>query len=283
MRNIKLLTAFIFVMCSFFSYSQQPSCINPEIPLPENEKSPDSQWKGKRVAFLGDSMTDKKSKNTSCLYWQYLADLLGIDPSVYGINGNQWDGIYKQATKLYSEKGNDVDAIVIFAGTNDYNHNIPLGTFYSETTQMENHNGQQVMLKHRTPIMNDTTFCGRINKVMSYLKSNFPTQQIIIMTPIHRGYAKFSETNVQPGEDFSNELGLYIGTYVNVLKEAAANWSVPVIDLYALSGLYPLSDAQTRYFHDADTDRLHPNTLGNYRLAKTIQYQMLTLSATFQR
>ncbi|HEY5593115.1 MAG TPA: SGNH/GDSL hydrolase family protein, partial [Paludibacter sp.] len=144
-----------------------------------------------------------------------------------------------------------------------------------------NFNGTEVTRKYRTPIMNDSTFCGRINKVMSYLKNTYPQQQIIIMTPIHRGFAKFSDKNVQPDENFSNVQGLYIDAYIAVLKQAASYWAVPLIDLYAESGLYPLAESQLQYFHNKDMDRLHPNALGDYRLAKTIQYQLLTLPSTF--
>ena len=134
-----------------------------------------------------------------------------------------------------------------------------------------------VTRKYRTLIEDNSTFCGRINKVMSFLKQNYPDQQIVIMTPIHRGFAKFSETNVQPEENFSNDLGLYIDDYVYELRTASSVWAVPLIDLYSLSGLHPVLDAHTKYFSDADTDRLHPNSAGNFRLAKTIQYQLLTL------
>jgi hypothetical protein len=116
---------------------------------------------------------------------------------------------------------------------------------------------------------------------MLYLKNNFPQQQIIIMTPIHRGYAKFNEKNVQPDENYSNAQGLYLDAYVDALKLAASYWAVPVIDLYATSGLYPMAESHLQYFHKKDTDRLHPNALGDYRLAKTIQYQLLALPSGF--
>jgi len=66
-----------------------------------------------------------------------------------------------------------------------------------------------------------------------------------------------------------------------VLKKAASYWAVPLIDLYSISGLFPLADAQAQYFHNKETDMLHPNAAGDYRLAKTIQYQLLTLPSTF--
>jgi hypothetical protein len=42
-----------------------------------------------------------------------------------------------------------------------------------------------------------------------------------------------------------------------------------------------LADAQSQYFNNKDTDRLHPNSVGDYRLAKTIQYQLLTFPSGF--
>lgn len=246
------------------------------------ENAKDSQWNGKKVAFLGDSMTQKwKSAPDRMIYWEYMAEMMGIKPYVYGISGHQWNGIYRQALKLKEEHGSDVDAILIFAGTNDYNHNIPMGNFYSETAKQTNFNGTVVTRKYRTLPENDSTFCGRINKVMAFLKKNYPDQQIIIMTPIHRGFAKFNEKNVQPEENFSNDLGLYINDYVNTLKEAASVWAVPLIDLYSISGLYPVEDSNVKFFMNKETDRLHPSSLGNYRLAKTIQYQLLSYPSTF--
>jgi len=265
----------------FSAYAQQAETVTPKISVTASEKTQNSQWQSKRVAYLGDSMTDKRRVGTICIYWEYLSELLGVVPSVYGISGNQWDGIYKQALKLHDEKGTDIDAILIFAGTNDYSHGTPIGEFFTETTRQTNYNGNMVMRKYRIPVMNDTTFCGRINKVMSYLKNNYPQQQIVIMTPIHRGFAHFSDKNVQPDENYANAQGLYIDSYIDILKQAASYWAVPLIDLYTTSGLYPLADAQSQYFNNKETDRLHPNALGDYRLAKTIQYQLLALPATF--
>jgi len=116
---------------------------------------------------------------------------------------------------------------------------------------------------------------------MSFLKTHYGNKQIVIMTPIHRAFATFSQKNVQPDENYANDLGLYIDSYIEVLKQASDYWAVPLIDLHSISGLYPLNDSNVPYFHDSKTDRLHPNALGHYRLAKTIQYQLLALPSTF--
>lgn len=240
-------------------------------------------WKGKKVAFLGDSITDKIHVGTTKNYWQYLQEMLGLTPMVYGINGNQWNGILKQAQKLKTEVGEDVDAIIVFAGTNDYNASIPLGEWYTyayEETTVKG--GNKEVRKKRMADMNQHTFRGRINEAMDYLKRNFPTKQIILMTPIHRAQAVFSTNNIQPEEAFPNQLGLYIDEYVDTIKEAANVWAVPVIDLNSICGLYPMMDEHAQYFHKEDTDRLHPNALGHYRMALAIMYQLLTYPPTFQ-
>lgn len=242
-----------------------------------------SQWKGKRVAFLGDSITDKKHVGTTKNYWLYLAEMLRIEPLVYGINGNQWNGVLKQAQRLKAEIGNEVDAIIIFAGTNDYNAGVPLGEWYTfsyEETTIKG--GGKEVRKRRNTDLNSNTFRGRINEALSYLKQNFPDKQIILMTPIHRAQARFSNENIQPEEAFPNKLGLYVDEYVNVIKEAGNVWAVPVIDLNSISGLYPMFDTHAQYFHDEVTDRLHPNAKGHYRMAKAIMYQLLVYPADFE-
>ena len=239
-------------------------------------------WKGKRVAFLGDSITDAVHVGTTKCYWEYLAEWLDLIPQVYAKNGNQWDGVLRQAERLKAD-GTEVDAIIIFAGTNDYNAGIPLGEWYdyAQTETTVKGGGKEVRTR-RMPQTNGATFRGRINRVMDYLKTNFPEQQIIILTPIHRAAAQFSNQNIQPEEAFPNKLGLYVDAYVNAVKETAGVWAVPVIDLNSLSGLYPMNDAHARYFHDKDTDRLHPNAEGHRRMALTLMFQLLALPASFR-
>lgn len=274
-----LLIAVVFV--GIFSTNLNAQEFLPKIKINKQEKTLHSQWKGKRIAFLGDSMTDPRRVGTNSIYWEYLSELLGIVPVVYGQNGHQWDGIYNQAKKLNAEKGNDIDAVFIFAGTNDYNQGLPIGEFFSYSKRTTNSDGKETDLNYRTPLMNDSTFCGRINQVMSYLKETYPQQQIVLLTPIHRGYAKFGKGNVQPEENFANRAGLFIDDYVETIRKAGSVWSVPVIDLYAMSGLFPLSDSHLQYFAKKETDRLHPNASGHYRIAKTLQYQLLALPSGF--
>ncbi len=241
-----------------------------------------SQWSGKKVAFLGDSITDACHVGTERNYWQFLADDLEIEPLVYGVNGCSWLGIHLQTEALFREHPDDVDAICIFMGTNDYNGCVPVGEWWTYREEETNYNGKILPCKRRCPVPDDTTLRGAIQKNMKFLKEHFPLQQIILFTPLHRGFAVFDEANVQPEESYPNRLGKYLEEYIAVIREAGDIWSVPVIDLYRLSGLLPVCDAHARFFHDGQTDRLHPNAAGHRRIAQTLMYQMLALPATFR-
>lgn len=242
----------------------------------------ESQWKGKRVAFLGDSITDKKRIGTKKCYWEYLAESLGIEPIVYAINGNQWNGVLIQAATMKDDIRNDVDAIIVFAGTNDYNAGIPIGEWYTETEKDVEVSGPKTeKRKHRDFNYNSDTFTGRINNTMKFLKANYPTQQIILMTPIHRGYAKFNDKNIQPQETYANKQGLFINDYVDIIKQAGNVWAVPVIDMNSVSGLYPAEESHSIYVAKEKTDRLHPNAEGHRRMAKALEYQLMAFPASF--
>jgi lysophospholipase L1-like esterase len=238
-------------------------------------------WQGKRVAYLGDSITDPNIKASKVKYWGFLEQWLQITPYVYGVSGRQWNDIPRQTDKLKQEHGQDVDAIMIFMGTNDYNNGVPLGVWWDErVTQVEYGHGQtksMVTRRQRTPSMDPTTFRGRINIAMDSLKRTFPTKQIVLLTPIHRGYFGPNDKNVQPTEDFANKCGEFVDAYVENVKQAGNLWAVPVIDWNASCGLYPLLDEHKQFFANPATDQLHPNDKGHVRMARTLFYQLLTL------
>lgn len=241
-----------------------------------------NQWTGKKAAYLGDSITDAAHVGTTKNYWQFLEEHIGLKPLVYGLNGWQFSGIPEQAAKLRAEHGDDVDAIFVFMGTNDFNAGIPLGNWYEIRTEEVNSHGKMMPKPRRYYSKDPATFRGRINIGLAYLKEHFPRQQIILMTPIHRGFATFGGDNVQPEDSFPNDIGLYVEEYIRVLREAADIWSVPLIDLFRESGLLPSCDVYAPYFHLKDTDRLHPNAAGHERLAKVILYHLLAMPSSFR-
>ena len=242
-------------------------------------------WQGKRVAYFGDSITDPRNKASKKKYWSFLNEWLGITPYVYAVSGRQWNDIPRQAEKLKSEHGDDFDAIIIMIGTNDYNAGVPIGEWYTEKDDSVvagiHETKHLVVRKKQTLCMDKTTYCGCMNIAMSTLKRMFPTKQIVLLTPIHRGGFYANDKNWQPTEDYRNKCGEYLKAYVDAVKEAGYVWAVPVIDMNAASGLYPMLDEHAQYFNKRDTDRLHPNDEGHKRMASTLMYQLVTLPCVF--
>lgn len=248
----------------------------------DNEICLHHPWYGKRVGYIGDSITDPDCYGSNIKkYWDFLKDWLKITPYVYGVSGRQWNDVPRQVEKLKKEHGDEVDAILVFMGTNDFNHSIPMGEWYMEQKmQVVAAEGQQKKLEtrtHRTFCMTNDTFRGRINIGVNRLKELYPDKQIILLTPLHRSTANFGDKNVQPDENYQNKCGLYIDSYVQAVKEAGALWGVPVIDMNALTGLNPMVDSQLSYFYNPSFDRLHPSTKGQERMARTLMYQLLAL------
>ena len=238
-------------------------------------------WKGKRVAYFGDSITDPRNSGSKKKYWGFLQDWLGITPYVYGVSGRQWNDVKRQADLLHEEHGDSVDAILIFMGTNDYNTGIPIGEWFVEKEEQVmagiHETKHLVDRRHRYPVMSDSTYRGRINMALDYVKRMYPQKQIVLLTPIHRAEFYANEKNWQPREDYTNKCGEDIDAYVESVKEAGNLWAVPVIDLNALSGLYPLMDEMAQFFKNAENDRLHPNDEGHRRMALTLMGQLMVI------
>jgi len=275
MNNSKFAIFIYLLILPFFLYGQQVS-----------KKKTDGKnwiqhpWQGKRVGFIGDSLTDPNSYGDKIKkYWSFLQEWLDITPYVYGVSGRQWDNVPAQAQQLYDDHGKDVDAILVFMGTNDYNNGIPIGEWFSESVEqvMAAHGEPKKLVdrKKRTPIMDKNTYRGRINIGIEHLKKLFPDKQIVLLTPLHRSWADFGEKNVQPDESYQNRCGEYIDAYIQEVKEAGNIWGIPVIDLNAVAGMNPMVEEQVVYFYDSGYDRLHPNSKGQERIARSLFYQLI--------
>lgn len=232
-------------------------------------------WQDRKVAFIGDSITE--GVGTDKTYHAYLAEWLGITPLNYGVNGAQTNNMCLFARRLKDEHP-DVDAVFVFGGTNDFNSGVPMGAFFTEKYEPVDHDGVVALRRHRAYDLDENTFCGRLNRLFGGIKRNFPAAQVIAMTPIHRGYAIFGPDNVQPDELWANDQGLFIGDYVEAVRRAADLWSIPLIDLYRDSGLLPALDGYSPFFHDAQTDCLHPNARGHERIARTIRAALAAIA-----
>lgn len=136
----------------------------------------------------------------------------------------------------FSEMDDDASLIVVFGGTNDFGHgDAPIGT-----------------PADRDP----STFYGACHYLMSGLIAKYPEARIVIMTPLHRAT-----------EDNKNVNGVTLSFYVNIIKEVAAYYSLPVLDLWSVSGIQPRVDViKEKYCPDG----LHPNDAGHERMAAVV-------------
>ena len=206
------------------------------------------ELKNIKANFLGDSITEGCGTTDFATkpFHQLIAKKYGMEIARnYGIGGTRFA---KQSTpsdsarwdldfcSRFSEMDDDASLVVIFGGTNDFGHgDAPIGT-----------------PDDRTP----DTFYGACHYLMSGTINKFPEARIVIMTPLHR-----------ITEDNKNVNGVNLAYYVSIIKEVAAFYSLPVIDLWAISGIQPRVDViKEKYCPDG----LHPNDEGHERMAAVI-------------
>ncbi len=205
------------------------------------------ELKNLKINLLGDSITE--GVGTSSLDYRFgelLASRCGAVVRNYGISGTRiarqqkptvdnpsFDQHYVSRVAGMEE---DADVIVVFGGTNDFGHgDAPLGKMSDRE---------------------DTTFYGALHALYSALLTKYPASKFVILTPMHR----LSED--EPRADGSTLL-----TYVNIIREVAQYYSLPILDLYADSGITPKVEIlKQRYMPDG----LHPSDAGNEKLFELI-------------
>ena len=238
-------------------------------------------WDGAKVAVIGDSITDPKITWWHH-WWKQLGEQTGLVPTAYAVSGQRWSHVLGHVEAMEAD-GFEPDAILVFMGTNDFNSNVPLGEWWHVAPEEVDRNGMMTSCQKRTFDFSPNTFRGTINRALSRLKHDYPDRQIVLLTPIHRGYFTCGKTNVQPDEAYANKVGLWLDDYVRCVREAGDIWSVPVIDLHAEGTLYPSDPSYGNCFNRADTDLLHPNTEGCRRLAMVVAARLRTIPMTFRQ
>ncbi len=209
------------------------------------------ELKGKKINFLGDSITEGVGASSveNC-FVSLIAKETGAVCRNYGIGGTR---IAKQKTPsenplhdLYfssrvEEMDADADIVVVFGGTNDFGHgDASLGMFSDRTAD---------------------TYYGGLHELYLKLIAKYPESKIVVLTPLHRA----NEDNPR-GDRKETPYGV-LKTYVDMLRNVAEYYSLPVLDLYKVSGIQPkIPVIQQTYMPDG----LHPNDKGYRILADKI-------------
>lgn len=206
----------------------------------------------KRIAFLGDSITEGYMvDDISNVYWNILARDTGAQCFGYGVGGSRFalqrvPSECPQHDMYFASRIEgmitDADIVVVFGGTNDFGcGDAPFGNFDDRTEE---------------------TFCGAFHCLLQKLIARHPRAQLVVMTPLHR----LNEN------DYINSWGIRtvapLRQYVDTIIDICAYYSVPVLDLYRVSGLQPaVPIVQELYMPDG----LHPNAAGQKLIADKLR------------
>ena len=204
------------------------------------------ELKNKTVVFLGDSIT--QGVGASCEDNCYVSLFRKAHPEArvhnFGISGTRiaiqlkpsanlsWDKYFESRV---ADMPADADLICVFGGTNDHGHgDAPFGNIDDE---------------------DGYSFSGALNRLYTTLIEKYPTSKIVIFTPTH----KTAENGLhqKPDGEFN------LKHYVDRIKETAAKFSLPVLDLYATAGIQPLVPIHKDLYMP---DGLHPSDAGYARL-----------------
>lgn len=209
------------------------------------------ELKGATVNFIGDSITE--GVGASCAenrYTDVFARQFGAKVNNYGISGSRiarqsvvtQERLDRDFCMRLPEMDENADAVVVFGGTNDYGHgDAPLGVPQDR---------------------DESTFYGACHVLMSGLLERYPGKPVVILTPLHR----LDEDN--PRGDGSKPRSIApLSAYRKILMEVAEYYALPVLDLYATSGIQPNNPVSRERLCP---DGLHPNDAGHALLANRI-------------
>ena len=208
------------------------------------------ELKNKTVCFLGDSITEGHGASAPERCFVSLFAKAHPEAKVhnFGIGGTRiakqikpsanpkWDKYFGGRLEKMPK---DADLICVFGGTNDYGHgDAPFG----EPTDTDEY-----------------SFSGALNNLITSLINKYPDSKIVFFTPLHR---------VNEEEYAERRDGLFtLRDYVQRIKDLAEYFSVPVLDLWAVSGIQPsIPIIKERFMPDG----LHPNDAGYERLFEIV-------------
>lgn len=216
----------------------------------------ENKWLGKSAGFLGDSITEAGASTTGKAFFKYIESDLGFSECVgYGISASTISDMRYPMCDRYADMSSNHDVVFVFGGTNDFHFGVPLGEWYTVDEDT------------RTLNTDSSTFRGALNKLCLGLIDKYVGKNVILLTPTHR-----YTFNSQATEFQKNRSGIWFEEYVQCIREASSIFSIPLIDLYAESGLFPYVQSNaTKYFEQTSGDKLHPNTAGHARMAKVIE------------
>ena len=203
------------------------------------------ELKNAKINFLGDSITQGQGFTP---YVTVIKEKYGLsEANNCGIGGTRIAKQTKPLTHIFDMyfglrakvMPKDVDAVVVFGGTNDYGHG---------DSKMGDIDSTDVY-----------TFYGALNSLITDLKTDYPNSKIVFLTPIRRST-----------EHCRNHNGKILEDYVNAIIDVTKKHNIPVIDLFR-SEIFDPNDV------NLVPDGLHPNNEGQAILADYIAKELIKI------
>lgn len=204
-------------------------------------------WQGKKWVAFGDSISAgfQLDDPDTQLYSHLIAKDLGlqlVSGSMHAMNSMGYTvtagtavGQHSMPAYVNADKNEDADLVTIFAGTNDFGRSVamPLGTMADDA--------------------NTESFYGRLKLTCDLLSAKYPNALVILVTPLPRhDCADGTVGTVEPTKTLVD--------YADAIRQVAALYSFPVLDLTRESGMQMRSKAfRTAYM----ADNIHPNAAGH--------------------
>ncbi len=204
---------------------------------------------GLKFNFLGDSITEGVgTSGNDKRYFEIIKRIYNLsEVNGYGVAGTRMAKqivpseipSYDQFFSSRVDSMENADGIVVFGGVNDFGSgDAPIGTFSDKTTD---------------------TFYGACHDLYSKLIEKYYGKPIVIMTPLH-----FIDENILKTK---HGVEVTLKTYVDIIREVAEFYSLPVCDLFKNSGIQPSIDVVRKTFMP---DGLHPNDEGHKKIAERL-------------
>jgi len=210
-----------------------------------------SKWAFKKWGVVGDSISEWNFR-TNKNYHDYISDIINCFVYNYGVSGTGWRtpnsaGTGRPIHERIGIMDPSLDLITVFAGINDWIQT-----------------GMPLVIGEFGDTDPAVSLYGAIENTLKQLITKYPTKTIAVFTPLPSGDAF----------NGPNSSGIYLEQVVDAIIKVANKYSIPVLDLYRKSSLFPWNDtANDIYFKavgQADGDRLHPNDAGHKILSDKI-------------
>ena len=211
------------------------------------------RFANKKIACIGDSITYGVGSDTNTSWVKYIGDILKANSLNYGISGSTiaYHATRNPMCNRYTSMDQNADVITVLGGVNDWANSIALGVYGDTTT---------------------ATFYGALDVLFKGLINRYPGKIICAMTPLRS--ARTSEGAFDAfGEQTVN--GKRLVDFAEAIKNMAARYALPILDLNKMSGIAP--DIPSQKAALMATDGIHPNDEGYKVLGNKIAAFILSL------